>query len=70
MLDDTRRVYWRIDTIQRTHQPSPPTPLPYGEGRMLCPFDPAILPQVEFGQVVIDRESGQLRAEWPMGDDQ
>lgn len=29
------------------------------------PFDPAILPQIEFGQVAIDRASGQLRVAWP-----
>jgi len=29
------------------------------------PFDPAVLPQVEFGQVAIDRASRQLHVEWP-----
>jgi hypothetical protein len=29
------------------------------------PFNPAILPQIEFGQVVVDRTSGQLRVDWP-----
>jgi hypothetical protein len=29
------------------------------------PFNPRILPQIEFGQVVVDRESGKLRVEWP-----
>lgn len=32
------------------------------------PFNPAILPQVEFGQVVIDRASRQLNVVWPGGD--
>ena len=29
------------------------------------PFDPAILPQVEFGQLTIDRTSGKLTVVWP-----
>jgi hypothetical protein len=29
------------------------------------PFDATILPQIEFGQVVIDQVSGQLRVDWP-----
>ena len=32
------------------------------------PFDPAILPKVEFGQVAIDRASRQLHVAWPKGD--
>lgn len=32
------------------------------------PFNPAILPQVEFGQVAIDRASGQLHVLWQQGD--
>jgi hypothetical protein len=31
------------------------------------PFNPAILPQVEFGQVAIDRASRQLHVAWPQG---
>jgi hypothetical protein len=34
------------------------------------PFDPTILPQVEFGQVAIDRASRQLHIAWPQGDDE
>ena len=34
------------------------------------PFNPAILPQVEFGQVTIDRPSRQLHVAWPQGGDQ
>jgi hypothetical protein len=34
------------------------------------PFDPAILPEVEFGQLVIDRVSRQLTVDWPRDDDQ
>jgi len=32
------------------------------------PFDPAILPEVEFGQVDIDQASRQLRVSWPARD--
>ena len=31
------------------------------------PFDPTILPQVEFGQVATDWASRQLHCEWPQG---
>ncbi len=31
------------------------------------PFDPALLPRVEFGQVEIDRASKQLHVRWPRG---
>lgn len=34
------------------------------------PFDPTLLPGVEFGEVEIDRESGQLRVHWPGGSDE
>jgi hypothetical protein len=34
------------------------------------PFDPATLPQVEFGRVIVDRSSGQLQVDWPEGDDE
>ena len=34
------------------------------------PFDPAILPQVEFGQATEDRASGQLRVDWLGGNDE
>jgi len=34
------------------------------------PFDPAVLPHVEFGQVVIDRASRQLHVAWPQGGDE
>lgn len=33
------------------------------------PFDPALLPKIEFGQVEIDRSSKQLRVHWPGGND-
>jgi hypothetical protein len=29
------------------------------------PFDASTLPQVDFGQVVVDQASGQLRVDWP-----
>jgi len=32
------------------------------------PFNPSILPQIEFGQVAIDRASRQLQVLWPGGD--
>jgi len=32
------------------------------------PFDPAILPELEFGQVAIDWASRQLHVNWPNGD--
>lgn len=31
------------------------------------PFDPALLPDVEFGQVTIDRSTRQLHVNWPQG---
>jgi hypothetical protein len=34
------------------------------------PFDPTLLPGVEFGEVGIDRGSGQLRVRWPGGSDE
>jgi hypothetical protein len=34
------------------------------------PFDPALLPSVEFGQVEIDRTSKQLHVRWPKGDEE
>jgi hypothetical protein len=34
------------------------------------PFNPAILPQVEFGQVTIDRASRQLHVAWPQAGDE
>ncbi len=34
------------------------------------PFDPAILSEIEFGQVEIDRASGQLRVSWTGGSDE
>ena len=33
------------------------------------PFDPSLLPNVEFGSVVIDRTSQQLHVKWSGGDD-
>lgn len=33
------------------------------------PFDPATLPQIDIGQVIVDRSSRQLRVNWPEGDD-
>lgn len=33
------------------------------------PFDPAMLPGIEFGQVEIDRSSRELRVRWPNGND-
>ncbi len=33
------------------------------------PFDPALLPGIEFGEVEIDRGSGQLRVRWSGGSD-
>jgi len=32
------------------------------------PFNPAMLPEIEFGRVAIDRASRQLRVTWPNGD--
>ncbi|MEN6404950.1 MAG: hypothetical protein ABFC77_00610 [Thermoguttaceae bacterium] len=34
------------------------------------PFDPAILPQVEFAQVVVNQTSRQLRVDWPKENDE
>jgi hypothetical protein len=34
------------------------------------PFNPMILPNIEFGQVVVDRESGKLRVDWPEDKDE
>jgi hypothetical protein len=33
------------------------------------PFDPTILPDIEFGQVEIDRDAGCFRVKWPNGPD-
>ena len=33
------------------------------------PFDPRLLPQIEFGRVAIDKTSRKLRVDWPEGDD-
>ena len=34
-----------------------------------CPFDPSVLPQIEFGQVELDRQSRQMQVSWPGGND-
>lgn len=34
------------------------------------PFDPTTMPQVEFGELMVDDGAGSLRVSWPRGDDE